>query len=69
MFKQKRLMINIILAALLMTIISICSSYFVQGIIDTYIPDGTYQTLSILAVGLLIAYVFNSIFLMDRIFY
>ena len=62
MFKQKRLMINIILAALLMTIISICSSYFVQGIIDTYIPDGTYQTLSILAVGLLIAYVFNSIF-------
>ena len=62
MFKQKRLMINIILAALLMTIISICSSYFVQGIIDTYIPDGTYQTLSILAVGLLIAYIFNSIF-------
>ncbi len=62
MFKQKRLMINIILAALLMTIISICSSYFVQGIIDTYIPSGTYQTLSILAVGLLIAYVFNSIF-------
>ncbi len=57
MFKQKRLMINIILAALLMTIISICSSYFVQGIIDTYIPSGTYQTLSILAVGLLIAYV------------
>ena len=33
-----------------------------QGIIDTYIPSGTYQTLSILAVGLLIAYVFNSIF-------
>lgn len=62
MFKQKRLMINIILAALLMTIISICSSYFVQGIIDTYIPDGTYQTLSILSVGLLIAYIFNSIF-------
>ena len=34
----------------------------VQGIIDTYIPNGTYQTLSILAIGLLIAYVFNSIF-------
>jgi ATP-binding cassette subfamily C protein/competence factor transporting protein len=45
-----------------MTIISICSSYFLQGVIDTYIPNGTYQTLSILAIGLLIAYVFNSIF-------
>lgn len=62
MFKQKKLVINIILAALLMTIISICSSYFLQGLIDTYIPNGTYQTLSILAIGLLIAYVFNSIF-------
>ena len=45
-----------------MTIIGICSSYFLQGIIDTYIPDGTYFTLSIIAIGLLIAYVFNSIF-------
>lgn len=62
MFRQKRLMINIILAALLMTIISICSSYFIQGLIDTYIPSGEYETLSILAVGLLVAYVFNSIF-------
>lgn len=61
-FKQKKLVINIILAALLMTIISVCSSYFLQGLIDTYIPSGTYQTLSILAIGLLIAYVFNSIF-------
>ncbi|TSO26890.1 peptide cleavage/export ABC transporter [Lactobacillus sp. LL6] len=62
MFKQKRLMMNIILAAILMTIISISSSYFLQGIIDTYIPSRTYQTLSILAIGLLIAYIFNSIF-------
>lgn len=62
MFKQKKLVRNIILAALLMTLISICSSYFVQGLIDTYIPNGTFTTLSVLAIGLLIAYVFNSIF-------
>lgn len=62
MFKQKKLVRNIIVAALLMTLISICSSYFVQGLIDTYIPNGTFTTLSILAIGLLIAYVFNSIF-------
>lgn len=29
--------------------------------IDTYIPNGTFTTLSVLAIGLLIAYVFNSI--------
>ena len=62
MFKQKKIVRNIVLASLLMTIIGICSSYFLQGIIDTYIPDGTYFTLSIIAIGLLIAYVFNSIF-------
>lgn len=68
MFKQKKLVRNIILAALLMTLISICSSYFVQGLIDTYIPNGTFTTLSILAIGLLIAYVFNSIFLYGQQF-
>lgn len=62
MFKQKKLVRNIVLAALLMTLISICNSYFLQAIIDNYIPNGTFNTLSILAIGLLIAYVFNSIF-------
>lgn len=62
MLKQKKIVRNIVLASLLMTIIGICSSYFLQGIIDTYIPDGTYFTLSVIAIGLLIAYVFNSIF-------
>lgn len=62
MLKQKKLVGNIILAAIMMTIISVCDSYFLQGIIDKYIPSGTYNTLSILAVGLLIAYIFNSIF-------
>lgn len=68
MFKQKKLVRNIILAALLMTLISICSSYFVQGLIDTYIPNGTFTALSILTIGLLIAYVFNSIFLYGQQF-
>lgn len=62
MFKQTKLVRNIVLAALLMTLISICNSYFLQAIIDNYIPNGTFNTLSILAIGLLIAYIFNSIF-------
>lgn len=61
-FKQKKLVINIVLASLLMTIISIANSYFLQGIIDNYIPKQAYNTLSIIAVGLLAAYIFNSIF-------
>lgn len=62
LFKQKTLIRNIILATILVTLISIVTSYFVQGLIDTYIPNGAYTILSILAIGLLIAYVFNSIF-------
>lgn len=61
-FRQKRLVIGIILITLLMTIISICSSYFLQGLIDTYIPENKYQVLSILVIGLMIAYIFNSLF-------
>ena len=60
--RQKRLLINIILASLLGTIISILGSYFLQSIIDTYIPNNTVQTLSVVAIGLLVAYVFQAIF-------
>lgn len=48
MFKQKKLVTNIILAALLMTIISICSSYFLQGLIDTYFSYGQNFLLDVL---------------------
>ena len=61
-FKQKRLLINIILAALLVTLISILGSYFLQSIIDTYIPNNTIHTLSLVAFGLIIAYIFQAIF-------
>lgn len=61
-FKQKKLVMSIVLASLLMTIISIANSYFLQGIIDNYIPKQAYSTLSIIAIGLLVAYIFNSIF-------
>lgn len=68
LFKQKQLIVNIVLAALLITIISILGSYFLQGIIDTYIPNGMHSTLAIIALGLLVIYVFNSIFTYARDF-
>lgn len=62
LLKQKSLVINIILAALLITIISIAGSYFLQAVIDTYIPNNMHGTLAIIAVGLLVFYIFQSIF-------
>lgn len=54
--KQKELIINIILATLLVTIINIIGSYYLQSIIDTYIPEQTKTTLGIISMGLLIVY-------------
>ncbi|PKX60383.1 peptide cleavage/export ABC transporter [Latilactobacillus sakei] len=62
LIKQKRLVINITLAALLITIISILGSYFLQTVIDTYIPNNMHSTLAIVAIGLIIFYGFQSIF-------
>lgn len=55
--KQRGLVINIVIAALMVTLVSILGSYYLQGIIDTYIPDNMKSTLGIVSVGLIVAYV------------
>ena len=62
LFKQRKLIINIILAALLITVISIIGSYFLQTVIDTYIPNNMHNTLIIIALGLFVFYIFQAIF-------
>jgi len=62
LLKQKLLVIHITLAALLITIISILGSYFLQTVIDTYIPNKMTSTLGIVTLGLLVFYVFQAIF-------
>lgn len=62
MVQQKKLIINIVLAALLITLISIVGSYFLQGVIDTYIPNNMRNTLAIIALGLIVFYIFQAIF-------
>ncbi len=62
LLKQKKLLLNIVLAALLTTLISILGSYFLQAIIDTYIPNNMQDTLAIIALGLIIFYIFQAIF-------
>ncbi|SPE23721.1 MULTISPECIES: peptide cleavage/export ABC transporter [Latilactobacillus] len=62
LMKQQRIVINITIAALLITIISILGSYFLQTVIDTYIPNNMQSTLTIVALGLLVFYLFQAIF-------
>ncbi len=59
--RQKLLVINIVIAALLVTIVSILGSYYLQGIIDTYIPDNMKNTLGIVSLGLIFAYVIQQL--------
>ena len=60
--KQKRLIAEVLLAAILITVISIAGSYFFQAVIDTYLPNAMSTTLSIIAMGLIIAYLFQAVF-------
>ena len=46
----------VVLAALMVTVISISGSYYLQAIVDTYIPNGMKSTLGIMSLGLIVAY-------------
>lgn len=59
--KQKRLIINIILATLLVTLINIVGSYYLQSIIDTYVPNQMRSTLGVISIGLSFVYILQQI--------
>lgn len=59
--KQKGLITNIVVATLLVTIINIIGSYYLQSIIDTYVPSVMKNTLGIISVGLVIVYALQQV--------
>lgn len=59
---QRKLIANIVIASLLITLISIAGTYFLQLIIDSYIPMALMSTLSIVSLGLIMAYIFQGVF-------
>lgn len=61
LINQKGLIINIILATVLVTLINIIGSYYLQSIIDTYVPNQTSSTLSIISICLVIVYALQQI--------
>nr|WP_205395452.1 peptide cleavage/export ABC transporter [Streptococcus lutetiensis] len=59
--KQKALLTYIILASLLVTLINIVGSYYLQGILDDYIPNQLQSTLGIVSIGLVVTYIMQQI--------
>ena len=61
LMKQKGLIANIVIATMLVTIINIVGSYYMQGIIDTYVPNQMRNTLGIISLGLIVVYILQQI--------
>ncbi|GAB2022787.1 peptide cleavage/export ABC transporter [Pseudolactococcus yaeyamensis] len=59
--KQKGLIFNIVIASLLVTAINIAGSYYLQSIIDDYVPNQMKSTLGIVSIGLIITYILQQI--------
>lgn len=59
--KQKTLITYIVLASLLVTLVNIVGSYYLQGILDEYIPNNMKSTLSIISLGLVITYILQQL--------
>ncbi|GGE37107.1 peptide cleavage/export ABC transporter ComA [Streptococcus himalayensis] len=59
--KQRGLITNIILATFLVTLINIVGSYYLQSIIDTYVPDQMKNTLGMISLGLVIVYILQQV--------
>lgn len=65
-FKQRSLIFYIILASLLVTLINIVGSYYLQGILDDYIPNQLKSTLGIISIGLIITYILQQMMSFSR---
>lgn len=58
---QKRLLLNIFLSSLVITVFGILSSFYFRFIMDDIVPNSTRKTLITLSIGVIILYVFKAI--------
>ena len=65
-FRQRSLIFYIVLASLLVTFINIGGSYYLQGILDEYIPNQMKSTLGIISIGLIITYILQQMMSFSR---
>lgn len=61
LFKQKKLIINIVAAAILTTTIGIVGSYYLQGLLDSFIPNHALSTINIISMGLIFTYILQQV--------
>lgn len=62
MLPQKRLLVNIFLSSLLITVFGILTSFYFRFIMDDIVPNNTPKTLTALSVGIIALYIFKAIF-------
>ena len=65
-FRQRSLIFYIVLSSLLLTLINIGGSYYLQGILDEYIPNQMKSTLGIISIGLIITYILQQMMSFSR---
>lgn len=61
MFPQKRLLINIFLSSLIITVFGILTSFYFRFIMDDIVPNSTRKTLITLSIGVIVLYIFKAI--------
>ncbi|WP_241209320.1 peptide cleavage/export ABC transporter, partial [Streptococcus sp. DD11] len=64
--RQKALIFYIVLASLLVTLINIAGSYYLQGILDEYIPNQMKTTLGVISIGLIVTYILQQFMTFSR---
>lgn len=62
LLKQRKIIVEIVLTTFICTIITISGAFFLQNLVDIYVPVDMVNTLNAVALGLAIAYVFHGIF-------
>lgn len=61
MFPQKRLLINIFLSSLIITVFGILTSFYFRFIMDDIVPNSLRKTLITLSIGVIVLYIFKAI--------
>ncbi|BAQ23299.1 peptide ABC transporter ATP-binding protein/permease [Streptococcus troglodytae] len=57
LFKKKDLIATIVTLSFVVTIINVAGSYYLQAMLDSLIPRAAYSVLSIISMGLCVAYI------------
>lgn len=61
MVPQKRLLVNIFLSSIMITVFGILASFYFRFIMDDIVPNSTRKTLIALSVGVIVLYIFKAI--------